>query len=102
MTSSLALFFLQAGADAGFFNLIVNYFNQGGPWMWPVLVTFILGLAIFSGKDYYTEPGRHQYKKVCCQRTERSAGRGDSRCSGVVYKNQGTGRICISGRSYTG
>src|SRR5690625_4998017 len=47
MTSSLALFFLQAGADAGFFNLIVNYFNQGGPWMWPVLVTFILGLAIF-------------------------------------------------------
>lgn len=47
MTSSLALFFLQAGADAGFFNLIVDYFNQGGPWMWPVLVTFILGLAIF-------------------------------------------------------
>src|SRR5690625_672617 len=47
MTSSLALFFLQAGADAGFFNLIVNYFNQAGPWMWPVLATFNLGLAIF-------------------------------------------------------
>lgn len=47
MTSSLALFFLQAGADAGFFNVIVEQFNQGGPWMWPVLITFILGLAIF-------------------------------------------------------
>lgn len=47
MTSSLALFFLQAGADAGFFNVIVHQFNQGGPWMWPVLITFVLGLAIF-------------------------------------------------------
>lgn len=47
MTSSLALFFLQAGADAGFFNVIVEYFNQGGGFMWPVLIALILGLAIF-------------------------------------------------------
>ena len=47
MTSSIALFFLQA--DPGFFNIIVEKFNQGneGGWMWPVLVTLILGLAIF-------------------------------------------------------
>ncbi len=30
MTSSLALFFLQAGADAGFFNVLVEKFNEGG------------------------------------------------------------------------
>lgn len=47
MTSSLALFFLQAGADPGFFNVIVEKFNEGGGWMWPVLVALILGLAIF-------------------------------------------------------
>lgn len=46
MTSSMALFFLQAGAD-GFFNVIVEKFNEGGDWMWPVLIALILGLAIF-------------------------------------------------------
>lgn len=43
---SIALFFLQAG-DAGFFNVIVEKFNEGGAWMWPVLIALILGLAIF-------------------------------------------------------
>lgn len=47
MTSSIALFLLQAQTEAGFFNIIVEKFNQGGPWMWPVLVVLILGLAIF-------------------------------------------------------
>ncbi len=47
MTSSLALFFLQAGADAGFFNVLVEKFNEGGEFMWPVLIALILGLAIF-------------------------------------------------------
>lgn len=44
---TIALFFLQSGADAGFFNVIVEKFNEGGPWMWPVLIALILGLAIF-------------------------------------------------------
>ena len=47
MTSSIALFLLQAGADQGFFNVIVQRFNEGGNFMWPVLVALILGLAIF-------------------------------------------------------
>lgn len=49
MASSIALFLLQAGLDEGFFNLIVQKFNEGneGGWMWPILVTLILGLAIF-------------------------------------------------------
>ena len=47
MTSSIALFLLQAGADQGFFNVIVEKFNEGGVWMWPVLIALILGLAIF-------------------------------------------------------
>lgn len=49
MTSSIALFFLQAGVDQGFFNILVEKFNEGneGGFMWPVLVALILGLAIF-------------------------------------------------------
>jgi len=43
--TSFALYILQA--DAGFFNVIVEKFNEGGPWMWPVLIALILGLAIF-------------------------------------------------------
>lgn len=48
MTSSLALILLQAGAEQqGFFNILVEKFNEGGNFMWPVLVALILGLAIF-------------------------------------------------------
>lgn len=47
MTTSIALFLLQAGADQGFFNVIVQRFNEGGNFMWPVLIALILGLAIF-------------------------------------------------------
>lgn len=49
MTSSIALFLLQAPAEGGFFNVVVEKFNEGndGGWMWPVLITLILGLAIF-------------------------------------------------------
>jgi len=47
MTSSIALLLLQAQADTGFFNVLVEKFNEGGNFMWPVLVALILGLAIF-------------------------------------------------------
>lgn len=49
MTSLITLFFLQTGADQGFFNVLVQRFNEGneGGFMWPVLVALILGLAIF-------------------------------------------------------
>jgi biopolymer transport protein ExbB len=49
LTSSIAVFLLQAGADQGFFNVLVEKFNEGneGGFMWPVLVALILGLAIF-------------------------------------------------------
>lgn len=46
MTTSLAFFFLQAGADEGIFNVLVEKFNEGGGWMWPVLIVLIFGLAI--------------------------------------------------------
>ena len=38
---------MQAGVDEGLFNLLVYYFNEGGEFMWPVLVCVIIGLAIF-------------------------------------------------------
>lgn len=37
----------QEAAGEGFnINALVEYFNQGGDWMWPPLVCLILGLAI--------------------------------------------------------
>lgn len=47
MGADLGYIFLQAGSDAGFFNVLVEKFNEGEAWMWPVLIALILGLAIF-------------------------------------------------------
>lgn len=38
--------FLQA-EEQGVFNVLVDKFNQGGDFMWPVLACLIIGLAIF-------------------------------------------------------
>ncbi len=35
-----------AVAEEGMINVLVNYFNQGGEFMWPVLIILIIGLAI--------------------------------------------------------
>ena len=41
------LLLLQEDAAGGFSaNDLVYRFNEGGPWMWPVLITLIIGLAI--------------------------------------------------------
>jgi biopolymer transport protein ExbB len=43
----LLLLMPQAGGEeAGAINVLVERFNEGGPWMWPVLVCLIIGLAI--------------------------------------------------------
>ncbi len=45
----LTVYFLlllpQAGGG-GAINVLVERFNEGGPWMWPVLICLIIGLAI--------------------------------------------------------
>ena len=35
-----------ASSDGGFINVLVERFNEGGQWMWPVLICLIIGLAI--------------------------------------------------------
>jgi biopolymer transport protein ExbB len=47
MMQSLSVFLFQVGAEEGIFNTLVRQFNEGGNFMWPVLVVLILGLAIF-------------------------------------------------------
>jgi biopolymer transport protein ExbB len=51
MISSIPLILLQAQSAAagnqGFINALVNEFNKGGAFMWPILFSFIFGLAIF-------------------------------------------------------
>lgn len=47
MSLSIGTLLMQASAGDGFFNMLVVYFNQGGAFMWPTLVSVILGLAIF-------------------------------------------------------
>lgn len=45
MTLSYLMFF-QA-EEPGIFNVLVEKFNEGGDFMWPVLACLIIGLAIF-------------------------------------------------------
>ncbi|TVQ15180.1 MAG: MotA/TolQ/ExbB proton channel family protein [Balneolaceae bacterium] len=47
MTLPSTVLMMQVTDDMGLFNVLVEYFNQGGDFMWPVLVCLILGLAIF-------------------------------------------------------
>ncbi len=47
MTFSFSVILMQAVADEGAFSQLVRYFNEGGLFMWPVLICVILGLAIF-------------------------------------------------------
>ena len=46
MTLSALLLLQDAATDAGFANGLVYRFNEGGPYMWPVLISLIIGLAI--------------------------------------------------------
>ncbi len=36
----------EVAADDGFVNALVQRFNEGGEYMWPVLISLIIGLAI--------------------------------------------------------
>lgn len=36
----------DVATDEGFVNTLVRYFNQGGEFMWPILICLIIGLAI--------------------------------------------------------
>lgn len=41
------LVLLQGTVEEGTMNMLVRYFNEGGDFMWPILVCLVLGLAIF-------------------------------------------------------
>lgn len=47
MILSFSVFLFQGALEEGLFNMLVGYFNEGGGFMWPVLITLIIGLAIF-------------------------------------------------------
>lgn len=40
------LLLLPQESEQGIINIIVDYYNQGGGFMWPILIIFIVGLAI--------------------------------------------------------
>ena len=48
LISSLIMLPQEAAAatDGNVINVLVERFNEGGPWMWPVLICLIVGLAI--------------------------------------------------------
>jgi len=47
MSLSFGTLLMQVGLEEGPFNVLVYYFNEGGTFMWPVLICVIIGLAIF-------------------------------------------------------
>ncbi len=46
LTVTLLLMLPQEGGGGGTINALVERFNEGGEWMWPVLICLIIGLAI--------------------------------------------------------
>ena len=46
LIGNLMLLPQEAMADEGVINVLVRYFNEGGNFMWPVLIILIIGLAI--------------------------------------------------------
>lgn len=44
--NALLLLPQEAAAEEGVVNMLVERFNEGGGWMWPVLICLIIGLAI--------------------------------------------------------
>ena len=46
LTVTLLLMLPQEGGGGGAINALVERFNEGGEWMWPVLICLIIGLAI--------------------------------------------------------
>ncbi|GIV62299.1 MotA/TolQ/ExbB proton channel family protein [Rhodocaloribacter litoris] len=43
---SVLLMLPQEAGDDGFVNVLVQRFNEGGDFMWPILIALIIGLAI--------------------------------------------------------
>jgi len=46
ITANVLLLLPQAAGSGGTINALVERFNEGGPWMWPVLICLIIGLAL--------------------------------------------------------
>jgi len=46
LTVQVLLLLPQAAGSGGAINALVERFNEGGPWMWPVLICLIIGLAL--------------------------------------------------------
>lgn len=46
LTAHVLLLLPQAAGNGGAINALVERFNEGGPWMWPVLICLIIGLAL--------------------------------------------------------
>lgn len=51
-------------ADPGFMMSTVRFFQDGGPWMWPILVVFLLGMAIVIERFLYLQVVTSKNSKV--------------------------------------
>lgn len=46
---------MSTAADPGFMMATVRFFQDGGPWMWPILVIFLLGAALVLERFLYLQ-----------------------------------------------
>lgn len=46
---------MATAADPGFMMSSVRFFQDGGPWMWPILVVFLLGIALVVERFVYLQ-----------------------------------------------
>lgn len=55
---------MATAADPGFIMSSVRFFQDGGPWMWPILVVFLMGVAFVLERFIYLSSVTSKNRKV--------------------------------------
>lgn len=46
---------MATAADPGFVMNAIRFFQDGGPWMWPILIIFLVGLALVIERFFFLQ-----------------------------------------------
>lgn len=55
---------MATAADPGFVMNAIRFFQDGGPWMWPILIIFLVGLALVIERFFFLQSITSKNKKT--------------------------------------
>lgn len=55
---------MATAADPGFVMNAIRFFQDGGPWMWPILIIFLVGLALVIERFFFLQSITTKNKKI--------------------------------------